>query len=108
VPVRSGRIISAGRGPGPRRRFGRPSDWRTRAVEVRESRDINRRARAPRGCPWGQAKRSGPGVGPARSGPSGRTRRSDPSGGTRRPRSLGFFSTDTRGERVPERDLLPC
>ena len=27
---------------------------------MRESRDINRRARAPRGCPWGQAKRSGP------------------------------------------------
>ena len=40
--------------------------------------DISRRARAPRGCPWGQTHRSGPGVGPTRSALSG---------GTWRPRS---------------------
>jgi hypothetical protein len=86
APVRCGRIISAGRGPGP---MGRPQGVPIGDADRRRvgPGDISRRARAPRGCPWGQTNRSGPGVRPTQSGPGGRTHRSDPSGGTRRPRS---------------------
>ena len=87
APVPCGRIISAGRGPGPEGGskdllIGQRGPWKS------GPRDISRRARAPGGCPRGQINRSGSGIRPtgliSGSDPPvwlrGQTRRSNPTG----------------------------